>query len=819
MRYSLSASAASTALFLVALAVGIQALPSLQAVYVQATLRFLLVVWACLLIVVSRYTMDEERKAVILVSLLSFFATLSLLLLFQGTNAPHYALEGDNAFITSYVTNFAHLGGMPDFSYRGLPSYYPPLYYWVLGKTSSLLGVEPWTMLQRGFIATVCVLPFLTYWLWRPLVGTIPAVIVAFSLLLFQEIHKPAAWLSLTVFVPWWLRFVRDVSGKLPPPKTMERFLLGGLLGGLVIQLQYYWLFVGAVELAGTAFTLLVRERGFRAIWQMAKRAMPALSGMLVFSALYWVPYAWSLLTTPGAQALQNRWLEGWMLQIPLPFLDPTPLGLILLAGLIVAAWAIRAPTTTPTTGVLRLLVAAYAWIGLGFLAILLNRPTLVFRTWDLINYLLVLLALLALARFGSRVVKVPEWRLPVSVCLAGLVVLFGQKHLDQEMRAAHEFTYPREMIETFRKLTGEEFTGKTVITSELKLPALLPVFSFITGAHVSHPAAGYPARKEFLTILSEEIEPELFAAAVGNNRYDGIDYWFFNKQRSEVGFNDSLYPNGSKWINIEFNEALFSSAHFDHRTEGGFHLYRPLRQNRTALDEGEMVLSVPIQYALRVFYGPHLQAPLHRSNVEDVLALNEGEFESLSTGLLLAIGRATRVDRAAEGEAVDRLRSRAEEVLRRRLGSGSTHRIEGEDLRCGLGESNCLVFDRPDASGGRVRRSGLAASSGHLAFGPYETLPPGYYQVSFALDLHDASVDGLALDVTSGNLGVVARLQDLRQPDGGTDAVYMLEFMTWEPLNGVEYRVYHPGGEPIELDYVEVSSLLSLGEKAGLAP
>src|SRR3954454_15998603 len=47
----------------------------------------------------------------------------------------------DQAYRTAYITKFAHTWGVVDYGYKELPSFSPPLYFWVLGRLAALLGV------------------------------------------------------------------------------------------------------------------------------------------------------------------------------------------------------------------------------------------------------------------------------------------------------------------------------------------------------------------------------------------------------------------------------------------------------------------------------------------------------------------------------------------------------------------------------------------------------------------------------------------------------------------------------------------------------
>ena len=52
-------------------------------------------------------------------------------------NANDFAPLGavaDQSYRTAYLTKFGHHWGLVDYAYKDLPSFYPPLFFWVLGR-------------------------------------------------------------------------------------------------------------------------------------------------------------------------------------------------------------------------------------------------------------------------------------------------------------------------------------------------------------------------------------------------------------------------------------------------------------------------------------------------------------------------------------------------------------------------------------------------------------------------------------------------------------------------------------------------------------
>jgi hypothetical protein len=60
---------------------------------------------------------------------------------------------GDAGMNAAQITHFAHLGFGQDATYQGLAPFYPPLWFWALGRLATLFDVAPPEMLVRSTVA------------------------------------------------------------------------------------------------------------------------------------------------------------------------------------------------------------------------------------------------------------------------------------------------------------------------------------------------------------------------------------------------------------------------------------------------------------------------------------------------------------------------------------------------------------------------------------------------------------------------------------------------------------------------------------------
>ena len=85
----------------------------------------------------------------------------------------------------------------------------------------------------------------------------------------------------------------------------------------------YYYFFIGAVQLrAPRAWCRRARHRRPPRL-RSRRSASWVQAGSALVSLPYWLPLSISVVTTSGAQSLQNRYFEASMIPVPLPFLEP----------------------------------------------------------------------------------------------------------------------------------------------------------------------------------------------------------------------------------------------------------------------------------------------------------------------------------------------------------------------------------------------------------------------------------------------------------------------------------------------------------------
>jgi hypothetical protein len=535
-------------------------------------------------------------------ALLGGIGGLTLVGSLNGTPYAPGGLAGDQTFRTEAITRFADSWHNADFTFQGLPSFYAPAYFWVLGRSADLAGIEAWRMTKYGTVLAALLVPVVSYLLWRRLVPVHTAALVAVVPLVVENAYEPYAWLVIVAIVPWWLEAVHGLRRPGRPPGHP---LLLGLVGAALFLTYYYFFFIAAIALV----IQLVVERTLGELrWRQvrrlrsrpavrsdpgqggrqARRAAVVLAIAAAGSAVYWLPLLVSILRAERAESLANRWFSSSHPRLPLPMLEPTVTGVVALLGLGFLVWTVRREPLS--RGLLGLLAAAYCWYLVGAPAALAGIPLLSFRGKPLIPLILLIAGVLALVRLAgwavarSRGVSAADVRRVAWVAGTLLVVYAGQQFVTDVRESpltesAHATAWPdgrppahlpaAEAPDPPPAAVRDAITGRyaggghpVVLSDRADILALYPFYGFLQwNAHYAHPASEFHARVEFLTGLAALTDPVEFAARSGDNRFDRIDVFVLRDEGDElvVRFADDAFPGGTRTAEVRFPRTLFA--------------------------------------------------------------------------------------------------------------------------------------------------------------------------------------------------------------------------------------------------------------------
>jgi hypothetical protein len=488
-----------------------------------------------------------------------------------GTPFGPGGLGGDQTFRTAAVTRFADTWHNADFASNGLPSFYPPAYFWVLGRLAAVADVDPWRMLKVGAIVTALAVPMVAFVLWRRVVDERVAALVSVVAIVVENHYEPYSWLVIVAFVPWWLEVVHGVRRPGQPPGNP---VLLGLIGALMIVTYWYFFAVGAVVFAVKLAADRIDGRFDR---RQLERTARVVGVAILASAVYWLPLVVAVARVDHPESLGNRWFSTSHPQLPMPMFDLTPIGVVSLLGAGYLAYRYRSEPVARALSIL--LLAAYAWYLIGGAAAMADHPLLSFRGKPLIPMILFTAGVIGavhLVEFAvNRWQRTDLTRVAITVgVLAGVYIAQGfvdemraSPHNQAAQAAARPDESPPTPSATALQRMIESSVGRhaVLLSDRVDVLALSPSFAFVVwDAHYAHPASQFTQRIEFLTELSGSNDAVSFHALVQQNPFDEIDAFVLLDDGDDLVFRygADVFPAGTRSSEIRFPRALF--ADFD---------------------------------------------------------------------------------------------------------------------------------------------------------------------------------------------------------------------------------------------------------------
>ncbi|MEO3819691.1 arabinofuranosyltransferase [Plantactinospora sp. B24E8] len=482
----------------------------------------------------------QSWDADLIPALFGGLGALTLLVGLHGTPYDLYALDGDQLFRTAAVTRFGDSWWGGDYTYRGLPAYYAPTYFWVLGRAGDLAGVVPWHMLKYGTIAVTFLAPIVSYLLWRRIVTARVAALISVVPFLVPGLGETYAWIVLVAFVPWWLQVGHGLTRS-----GLRRWhpLVLGAIGAVLFTVYYYFFFIIPVALV---LHLLWNRRQGRIAWGDLTRPLAVLGVSALGSSPYWAPLAWNFLTSAHFESLNNRWITLQSGRLALPMLEPSVIGVLCLIGLVFLVVTAREALSR---ALLVLLVSTYVWHAVGFLFLVVSKPLMSFRMRELVPVILLAAAAMALVRVAGYAHRHLTAAVVGRLAATGgvlLAVFAGDRFVDvvlADIHHAHNRTLPNGQLPGFHRpeavawkpaparlseIIDARYQGPgrpVVLTANSDLMALYPYYGFVQfNANYSHPTGRFKQRLAFLTELGRSASPAEFAARLRDNPYDRVD-------------------------------------------------------------------------------------------------------------------------------------------------------------------------------------------------------------------------------------------------------------------------------------------------------
>lgn len=512
------------------------------------------------------------------------FTALVLATALHGTPFPPGGLGRAAAFRTPAVARFTADWRNADFTYEGLPSFYPPLMTWVTGRAAAVLDLAPYHALKIASIAVAFLVPIMAYVLWRRVVAPPAAALISVAAVALPNVFQPDAWMALFVIVPWWLDAVYGIrrDGCRARPVLVQ-----GLIGAPIFCLYYYYFFILGIGLLLAHLLDRLHPPQDARPWARRFGVLGVAAGV---SSVFWLPLLVSMVRAAEPASLQNFWFTPDHVRFPLNFLEPSVLGAIMLAGFAHSVWS--ATRDRVSAGLALLIAAGYAWYLVGFVLAAVGSPVLVFRTEPFLNLVLVaggVRAVVVAVRHACGRWPRPDVIRLTAVAAVAVTVFVAHSHIealltDRDLLSAHDQVLPngrmpvsathqapmkaptKKVIQTIRDLyTG---VGEPVVLSTRRdILQTSTLYGFNQWRAIyAHPAGEFPARLDFTRKLAAASGPAQFAAMAQQNRFDTLDAFVLRPRPGDLLLyvvTDDNYPHMNAPARVMFNRSLFDEAHW----------------------------------------------------------------------------------------------------------------------------------------------------------------------------------------------------------------------------------------------------------------
>src|SRR5690625_4563346 len=101
----------------------------------------------------------------------SAFSVVTLAMPLGATTLYLFGISVDQQFRTEYLTRLTDSPALADMTYRGLPAFYQPGWFWLGGRAAALTGMPGWEMYKPWAITSMAVAMALALVLWNKKIG------------------------------------------------------------------------------------------------------------------------------------------------------------------------------------------------------------------------------------------------------------------------------------------------------------------------------------------------------------------------------------------------------------------------------------------------------------------------------------------------------------------------------------------------------------------------------------------------------------------------------------------------------------------------
>jgi galactan 5-O-arabinofuranosyltransferase len=352
----------------------------------------------------------ERRRHRVLVQLgglvfVSAFTVVTLGMPLGATKLYLFGISVDQQFRTEYLTRLADSPALHDMTYLGLPTFYPPGWFWIGGRVAALTGSPAWEIYKPWAITSITIAVAVALVLWWRMIRFEYALIVttatAAVTLAYGSPEPYAAMITVLlppVLVLTWsgLRGGERAAGRTLDEAPTARGWAAVVGAGLFLGWTAIWY---SLLFGFTAFTMLLmavllagarwRRRGRGAALDPLRRLAVIAVIAAAIASTTWLPFLVRVASSPISNSGSAfHYLPADGAELTFPMLQFSLLGAICMLG---ALWLVVRARSSVRAGALAIgVLAVYLWSLLSMLTTLARTTLLSFRLQPTLTVLLV---------------------------------------------------------------------------------------------------------------------------------------------------------------------------------------------------------------------------------------------------------------------------------------------------------------------------------------------------------------------------------------------------------------------------------------------
>jgi hypothetical protein len=497
---------------------------------------------------------------------------------------------------TRYTVTSASTDGIV----ASVPSEYPPLYPWLIGKTAVVLDVEAWRLLAPAAILAVSASIVIGFALWSRLTSPGAALAIsALGLAVFGAPTKAYEVLALAIVIPLLLLTVAA------PATRRLHWLPAGLIGGLMALTYYAYLIFAVLGILALVWLTWRAESDRRAYaWYLGR----FIAVMLIMTSWYVIPYVGAMLR--GGQQVGDMFQSSLISMNPFPFLEMTPLGMAQLIGVLGLLWLRRSVWWAPP--LLAIVLGTYGYYLISLARYVTTTHTgLLYYAFPLISASLLAAAVLTVVHAGPTLARHVSTPFPAGtgVAVMAIVLTFagytywhanmpgvlwratptGGGRLDfaagdlSNSKAAHAHNqpfpngsrprfaaaaaparqwpwFPVEPIQRAVEGTLGPDVRPNTLSYDEQLFAFLPWRGYIgVDRNASYGPVRWDDRYAELTKLAKITDPAAFAQASAHTQFGPIDVFVLHREKSGLVWRPLRLPTALRFRPEQFDPKTFA--------------------------------------------------------------------------------------------------------------------------------------------------------------------------------------------------------------------------------------------------------------------